>query len=179
MISTASRSLWAYRGLFFGLAMLILFLRILPLSQKAGALPGPDWLLTLTFAWVVRRQDYVPIWLIAGVFFAEDLITMRPPGLWCALVVMACEFMRMRALMVRELNFAAEWALISGLMLAILILYRLVFAITFLPQVTFGFALVQVLWSIAAYPLVVLITRYVLALHKPSMGEVDAYGRRF
>jgi len=179
MMGTASRSLWAFRGLFIALATIILFLRILPLSHQMGGLPGPDFLLTLTFAWVVRRQDYVPIWLIAAVIFTEDIITMRPPGLWCALVVIACEFMRMRAVMVRELNFAAEWALVSGLMLVMLIIYRIVFAITFLPQVTFGFALVQMLWSIAAYPLVVLITRYVLALHKPSMGEVDAYGRKF
>lgn len=179
MMKTASRSLWAYRGLFIALAVLLLFLRILPLSHQTGALPGPDWLLALTFAWVVRRQDYVPIWLIAAVILTEDIMTMRPPGLWCALVVIACEFMRMRAVMVRELNFAAEWALVSGLMLVMLIVYRIVIAITFLPQVTFGFALVQVLWSIAAYPLVVLITRYVLALHKPSMGEVDAFGRRF
>lgn len=179
MMNTASRSLWVYRCMYVGLAILLVFLRILPLSHQTGTLPGPDLLLALTFAWVVRRQDYVPIWLIAVVILSEDIITMRPPGLWCALVVMACEFVRMRAVMVRELNFAAEWALVSGLMLAMLILYRTVFAITFLPQVTFGFALVQVLWSIAAYPLVVLITRYVLALHKPSMGEVDAFGRRF
>ncbi len=179
MISTASRSLWVYRGLYVLIALLLLFLRILPLSHPTGRLPGPDLLLALTFAWVVRRQDYVPIWLIAAVILAEDIITMRPPGLWCALVVIACEFMRLRTVMVRELNFAGEWAVVSGLMLAMLIVYRLLFAITFLPQVTFGFALVQVLWSIAAYPLVVLITRYVLALHKPSMGEVDAFGRRF
>lgn len=179
MISTASRSLLVYRILYFALAMLLMFFRILPLSHQTGALPGPDLLLVLTFAWVVRRQDYVPIWLIAAVILAEDILTMRPPGLWCAIVVIASEFMRMRTVMVRELNFAAEWALVSGLMLVMLILYRILFAITFLPQVTFGFALVQVLWSIAAYPLVVLITRHVLALHKPSMGEVDAYGRRF
>lgn len=179
MINTASGSLWAYRCFYIAIAFTLLFLRILPLSHKTGALPGPDMLLVITLAWTVRRQDYVPIWMIAAIFFAEDIITMRPPGLWCALVVIACEFIRMRAVMVRELNFAAEWAVVSGLMLIMLIAYRILFGITFLPQVTFGFALVQVLWSIAAYPLVVLITRYVLALHKPSMGEVDAYGRRF
>lgn len=179
MMFTASRSLWAYRCLYVAIAMMLVFLRILPLSHQAGALPGPDLVLVMTLVWMVRRQDYVPIWLVAAVILTEDIITMRPPGLWCALVVIVCEFIRMRAVMVRELNFAAEWALVSGLMLVMLIVYRILFAITFLPQVTFGFALVQVLWSIAAYPLVVLISRYVLALHKPRMGEIDAYGRRF
>jgi rod shape-determining protein MreD len=47
-----------------------------------------------------------------------------------------------------------------------------------LPQPGFGFAMVQVLWSIVCYPAVVALSRYVLDLHKPGMGEIDAYGRR-
>lgn len=179
MIDPVTRSLWIYRLTFFAIANAILFWHLLPLSHDAGRLPGPNWMLALAFAWVMRRQDYAPIWLIAIVILIEDFLMMRPPGLWTALVVVACEFIRMRSVLMRELNFVAEWALISGLMLGIVLVYRIIFAITFLPQVSFGFALVQVLWSIAAYPLVVFVTRYVLALHKPSMGEVDAYGRRF
>jgi rod shape-determining protein MreD len=179
MIDPVTRSLWLYRLAFFLGAMTLIFLRLIPFPHEAGDLPGPDWMLALAFAWVMRRPDYAPIWLIAAVILIEDLLLMRPPGLWTALVVIGCEFIRMRSVLMRELNFVTEWALISGLMLGIVVIYRIMFAITFLPQVSFGFALVQVLWSIASYPLVVFVTRYVLALHKPSMGEVDAYGRRF
>ena len=47
-----------------------------------------------------------------------------------------------------------------------------------LPQPPFGFALVQVVWSILCYPVVVFLSRVVLDLYKPAMGEVDSYGRR-
>lgn len=174
----ASRAIWMHRALFVAIALGLLFLRLLPLGGEAGALPGPDILLCLTFAWTMRRPDYLPVLLIAGVVVLEDLILMRPPGLWTALVVVASEFIRNRVALTRELNFGVEWLLVAGLMLGLLVAYRLVFALLLLPQPGFGFALVQVLWSILAYPVVVALSLLVLDLHKPAMGEVDAYGRR-
>ena len=103
---------------------------------------------------------------------------MRPPGLWTALVLIGSEFVRARVALTRELNFLVEWMLVGGLMLSMLVIYRTVFAITLLPQPGFGFALVQVIWSILCYPAVVALSRFVLDLYKPAMGEVDAYGRR-
>jgi len=41
--------------------------RILPLSTEPGSVPGPDVVLCLTFAWVLRRPEYVPALLIAAV----------------------------------------------------------------------------------------------------------------
>jgi rod shape-determining protein MreD len=48
----------------------------------------------------------------------------------------------------------------------------------FVAQPAFGFSVVQVLWSVALYPLVVGLSRLVLDLRKPAMGEVDDFGRR-
>ena len=56
--------------------------------------------------------------------------------------------------------------------------YRLAFAIAFLPQPGFGFALLQTLWSVLCYPVVVAASRFAFDLRKPATGEVDAYGRR-
>ena len=78
----------------------------------------------------------------------------------------------------RELNFVVEWLLVAGLMMAMLLTYRLVFAIAFLPQPGFGFALLQILWSMLCYPAVVMASRLALDLRKPATGEVDAMGRR-
>jgi rod shape-determining protein MreD len=168
-----------YRAAFVGIALVLLFLRLLPLgSGGAGSWPGPDILLCLIFAWVMRRPDYMPAFLIAAVVLVEDLVLMRPPGLWTAVVVLAAEFLRARVALTRELGFATEWLLVAGLMVAMLLAYRLVFAVVFLPQPPFGFALVQVLWSILCYPAVVLASRVALDLRKPAMGEVDSYGRR-
>ena len=76
------------------------------------------------------------------------------------------------------MGFLTEWLLVGSLMLALLLAYRLAFTVAFLPQPGFGFALLQTLWSILCYPLVVAASRFAFDLKKPAMGEVDAYGRR-
>jgi rod shape-determining protein MreD len=169
---------WIFRGVFLGLALFLLFVRLLPLGNAPGSLPGPDLLLCLILAWVIRRPDFLPMPLILGVILIEDLILMRPPGLWTAIVVLGTEFLRSRVALTRELNFLVEWMLISGVMLGMMLTYRLVLGVAFVPQPAFGFAVVQVLWSIALYPLVVGLSRLVLDLRKPATGEVDSYGRR-
>lgn len=169
---------WMYRLLFLSLALLLLFFRLLPLGGEPGRLPGPDLLLCLIMAWVVRRPDYLPMLLILLVVLVEDLILMRPPGLWTAIIVLATEFLRGRAILTRELSFLVEWAVVSGLMVGAMLAYRLALGLALVPQPPFGFSAVQILWSIACYPLVVFASRMVIDLKKPAAGEVDDYGRR-
>jgi rod shape-determining protein MreD len=169
---------WIFRGLFVAIALLLLFLRLLPLGNAPGALPGPDILLCMTLAWIVRRPDFLPMPLILVVFLIEDLILIRPPGLWTAIVILATEFLRGRVALTRELSFIVEWLLVSGLMLGMMLIYRMTLGLAFVPQAPFGFAIVQVLWSIAVYPVVVGLSRLALDLRKPAMGEVDDFGRR-
>jgi rod shape-determining protein MreD len=195
MIDPVTTNIWIHRILFVVIALTLLFWRLLPLEhssqlQCAAAdqscllrawfahIPGPDIMLCIVFAWTMRRPDFLPVILIAVVVLLEDLILLRPPGLWTALVIIAAEFVRSRVILTRELNFWVEWLLVSGLMLAMLLIYRLVFALVLLPQTGFGFAIVQVIGSIICYPAVVFLSRVVLDLHKPAMGEIDAYGRR-
>jgi len=178
MIDPVRASVWLYRAGFVLVALFLLFLKLLPLGTTAGDWPGPDLLLCLIFAWLVRRPDYLPVWLVLIVVLLEDLLLLRPPGLWAALVVLASEFVRSRGALTRELSFWVEWALVAGVMVGLIVAYRVAFAITFLPQAGFGFAMMQVLWSILCYPLVVGALRLTLDLRKPATGEVDAYGRR-
>lgn len=195
MIDEATREIWLHRALFVGIALLLMFWKLLPLpipmtsdcatgetwcafTTQLVRLPGPNLLLCIIFAWTMRRPDFLPVLLIAVVVLIEDMLLLRPPGLWTGLVLIASEFVRGRVALTRELNFAVEWLLVSGLMLALLIIYHLVFIMVLLPQPSFGFALMQVVWSILCYPVVVYLSRLVLDLHKPAMGEVNAYGRR-
>ncbi|AWB49416.1 rod shape-determining protein MreD [Gemmobacter aquarius] len=178
MVDPLRVTLWFYRGLFVTLAALLLFIKLLPLGSLAGSWPGPDLLLCLILAWVVRRPDYLPVLLICAVVLIEDFLLMRPPGLWAGVVILGTEFLRVRVGLTRELSFAAEWALVAAVLVAMLLAYRLVFVIAFLPQPAFGFALLQTLWSILCYPFVVAASRFAFDLRKPATGEVDAYGRR-
>lgn len=178
MAENLGKNVWFYRGLFAFLALFLLFARLLPLGSIPGNLPGPDLLLCVIMAWVMRRPDYLPVLMITAFLFLEDIMLMRPLGLWTALVVLATEFLRSRAALTRELSFAVEWMLIAGLMTGLLLAYRLFFAVSFLPQPAFGFALTQTIWSILCYPFVVMVSRLLLDLRKPAMGELDAMGRR-
>jgi rod shape-determining protein MreD len=171
-------NIWLYRGVFLVLWLVLLFLRLLPLGGEAGEWPGPDLLLCLMLAWVTQRPDHLPVLLVAGVTLVEDLLLMRPPGLWTAIVVLATEFLRSRSALTRELGFVAEWVLIAGVMVAMLLAYRLVFAVAFMEQPALGFALVQTIASVLCYPAVVGVLRLAINLRKPSAGEVDAMGRR-
>ena len=169
---------WAHRLIFAGAAAFLMFVRLLPLHPAAaGHLPGPDIILCLAFAWTMRRPEYLPVWLLAAVLLLEDFLVMRPPGLWTALVLIATEFIRSRVALTRELSFSVEWLMVGALMFGVFFTYRLIFALAFLPQPGLAFAAVQILWSIAAYPLAVAISRYGLDLRKPAAGELGVDGR--
>jgi rod shape-determining protein MreD len=171
-------TVWAYRALFAVLALALLFLRLLPLGSAAGAWPGPDLLMCLTFAWVLRRPDYVPFVLIALVVLLEDLMLMRPPGLWAALMVLGAEFLRSRTSLTRELSFVVEWVLVAGVMAAVVMGNRLVLAVTMLDQASLGQTIIQLVATILCYPVVVFLSRLAFGVRKPGAGEIDAYGRR-
>lgn len=166
-----------YWSLFVALAALWLFVRILPLSTLPASLPGPDLLLCLTFAWVLRRPAYMPALLVAAVFLIEDLVLMRPPGLWALLVVLGTEFLRQRQALLREVTFPTEWALVAGVALSMLVIERVVLFMLMVPQPGLGPALLQMIFTLLAYPLVVGISHVILKVRKPATGEVDALGR--
>ena len=178
MAEPVAPSVWLHRGLFAGLAAALLFLRMLPLGSVAGTWPGPDLLLCLTFAWVLRRPDYTPVLLIAVILLLEDMLLMRPPGLWAAIVVLAAEFLRRRGALAREISFAVEWLMVAAVMTVCILGFRLVLMLAMLPQVSLGQSMIQLIASVLCYPVVVGASRLAFGVRKPATGEVDAYGRR-
>lgn len=178
MADTAPSTVWGFRCLYVVIAAALLFLRLLPLGSEAGSWPGPNLLCAMTFAWVLRRPDYVPALLIAVVILLEDMLTMRPPGLWAAVVVVAAEFLRGRASLTREVSFVLEWLIVSIVMAASVLAYRLILSLVMLPQVSLAQSLVQLVLTVLCYPLVVGVSRLAFGVRKPATGEVDAYGRR-
>jgi len=169
--------IWLARSLFVVAVTVMLFLRLLPLQSEAGALPGPDLLMCLCCAWVLRRPDHLPALLIAGAVLVEDMLLMRPPGLWAALMLLGTEFLRSRAAFSRELTLVSEWVMVAVVMLAMMLAFRVVMAVTLLPQPGLGLTLIQFLFSVLAYPFVVGALRLAFGLRKPATGEVDALGR--
>jgi rod shape-determining protein MreD len=163
-------------ALYLSMAALMLFMRLLPLGSQT-ALPGPDLFLALTCAWVLRRPDYVPVLAIATAFLVEDFLLGRLPGLWALIVVLGTEFLRARRSVMRDVGFLLEWALVTGVLFAMLLGGRLLTAILMAPQPSLGLSLVQLLATIIAFPVVVAVSHWVFGVRKPATGEVDRLGR--
>ena len=167
-----------FRLLFGLLAFGIVFVRLLPLDAGAGRLPGPDLLVCLAFAWVLRRPAYVPVWLIAAVMLMADILFMRPLGLWTACVVLGSEFLRAREPYSRDLPFLLEWMVVSVVISAMTLGYMIVLAVFAVGQPALGLSLIQMIATILAYPVVVLFSTSVIGLRKVAPGEVDQLGRK-
>lgn len=178
MVDPLTRSRALHRLLYLGIAALVLFLRLLPVNGGASSFPGPDLMLALTFAWVMRRPDYVPAVLIVLVYLVEDMLFFRPIGLWPLLVLLATEWLRRREESLRDLPFLFETALIGAVWLAMLVAQRLVLLVTFVEPLPLGLELLRLLMTIAAYPLVVAFSKLAFGLRRAALGEVDAFGNR-
>lgn len=177
MAEAARNSLWFWRAVFVAVFAVLLALRLLPISAEPGKLPGPDLLLCLSCAWVLRRPSHLPALLIGLVVLTEDMLTMRPPGLWAAIVVTGTEFLRRRAGLTRELSWASEWMLVAMAMLGMFLFNRLLMAVTLLPQPGLGLTLVEFFWTALLYPVMVFVLRHLAGVTKPATGERDNLGR--
>ena len=172
---TANR--WVYALAYFAVMALLTLLYIMPINLWPGIIPGPDLLICVTFAWMLRRPHYVPTLLVAAVFLVADMLFMRPMGLWTALVVMAVEFLRVREASLREQGFAVEWAMVAAVMLAITVANRVILTVFLVVQTGIGLMILQLLVTILSYPLVVLLSRFAFSVGKMTPGDTDARGR--
>lgn len=170
--------LWGMRLLFLALCLVLIFLNLLPLGTAPKGWAGPDLILALTFAWLLRRPEIVPALLIAPLFLLTDLLFQKPPGLWAALVLLGTEAMRARAALLRDLTFAAEWLNVATTLTVMTIGYQLVLAVLFVDRPPIALNLTQMVTTLAVYPLVVLVSQYVFGVRKPAPGDLDTMGNR-
>ncbi|MDU8945489.1 rod shape-determining protein MreD [Ovoidimarina sediminis] len=164
--------------LFLVLSFLVIFTRLLPLDAGPGRLPGPDLLVCLAFAWVLRRPAYVPVAMIAGVILLTDILFLRPLGLWAFCVVLGSEVLRRREPFTRDLPFLLEWLMVGMVIVIMTLGYTLILAVFAVSQPSIGLTLIQMIATILAYPLVVLFSSRIVGLRKAAPGAVDNLGRK-
>ncbi len=178
MADPISTRLWLGRGIYLLIACITIFARLLPMDLGPGSTPLPDLLLAVTVAWVLRRPEQVPALMIAAVFLICDMLFLRPPGLWTLIVLLATEFLRSRVGLARELPFPLEWAMVALVLLSATLAEGLILTILVVPNSAIGVALLHILLTLLAYPVVVAALRFVLGLRRAAPGEMDAIGRR-
>lgn len=161
------------RGWFLALALLILFVHLLPLDTTARRWAGPDMLIAFVFAWALRRPEYVPILSIAGVMLMADLMLQRPPGLLALLVLGGTEYLRLRLAGLKDASFAGEWFAVCIVLVGVTVLNRSILTLLAVQQASLGLSLMQMLMTIAIYPLAVLLTQSVFQVRSPAPSDTD------
>ncbi|PWE32123.1 rod shape-determining protein MreD [Maritimibacter sp. 55A14] len=178
MIDPAALHVWSHRVYFVLVCLALIFIRLLPIDIGFFGLPGPDLMLCVTAAWIIRRPDFVPPILIALLFLTADLLFQRPPGLHSALVLITAEFLRRRVQRYGDMTFAVEWLLVSGAFLALTVAERVALAVSFTPKPGLGPMLLVALLTVLAYPLVVLFSNMVFRVRKAAPREAGILGHR-
>lgn len=173
MSALSARHIWTYRAVFLGLCLAVITLKLLPLNLAAGGIPGPDLMVLLAFAWMVRQPALVPIGLLLAVFLLADFLFMRPPGLWTALLLVAAESLRRRRLTMTELPFLVEWGTVAMLIMGMVLLNRLILWMLLVDLDSLGLTLGHGIVTIAAYPVVVAISKFVFRVRKLGPTELE------
>lgn len=177
MAERSATELVTMRIAYLGLVLLILFTLLLPLQLVPDQLAGPDLITALTFAWALRRPDYVPALSIAAALLLADLLLQRPPGLWAALVLIAAEWLKRQDRRLRDASFLAEWATVAAALLAITIAYRLLLGVLIVASGTPFLVIMQFAMTLVAYPFVVFLSRALFGVRRSAPGEYDPVGR--
>jgi rod shape-determining protein MreD len=170
----SAQHVWSYRALFVVLCLLVILLKLLPLGLNEFSLPGPDFLLALTLAWVLRQPAVVPVGLILMVFLLADFLFQRPPGLWTLLVIVVSEGLRRRRLTVTEFPFLLEWSAFAGAVMTMVVLNRVILWLLVVDLDPLGLTLAHGIVTALIYPLVVVVSKYVFGLRKIGPAELEA-----
>jgi len=176
MTELSSSRVWVMRATFLGLALMIMFFHLLPLETIPRRWAPPDLLIAFTFAWVLQRPDYVPALSIAAVMLVADLMLQRPPGLLALLVVLGSEYLKNRNTSLGQASFAGEWLTVGLVIVAITLINRMVLTLLVVDRAPLALSLIQMLLTIAAYPLVVLISRGLMGVRKPAPSDARGLG---
>ncbi len=93
-------------------------------------------------------------------------------------MVLALEFVRRRETHMRDLPFAVEWAMVSGVLAAVLVIERMVLGLFFVDQVSFGLSILRLLMTIAVYPVVVVLSATLFGVRRITAAEAEAMRRQ-
>lgn len=178
MADAPATQVWIGRLVFIIFAMILIFGQLLPLDTRPDVWAAPNWLLAITLAWVARRPDYVPVFVVAVIFLLADLLFQRPPGLWTALVVILTEMLRARTTRMRDLPLLLEWGTVAVGIVAITLINRAVLMVVMSPQQPLALTLIEMVMTIVFFPLVIVIAQFVFGVARPALGQVDSRGHR-
>lgn len=176
MAKTSPLGIWLMRLTFIAIALIIIFVQLLPLNTTPSRWAPPNLILMLAFAWSVRRPDFVPALLITIIMLIADFLLQRAPGLWALLTLLACEFLKSRVAPHREITFMTEWSAVAIVVIGITLLNRFILGIMAVEQAHVTLDIIQIVMNLLAYPVVVAFSKTILGVRRLSAAEIEAKG---
>jgi rod shape-determining protein MreD len=177
MVERLTSRIWIMQTVYVGLSLAIIYARLLPLQNHVMPWAAPNLLVIMTFAWALRRPDYVPAISVAIVMLMADLLLLRPPGLMAALVLISTAALQRRQRDIREMGFPLEWLTVTIALGVILVAERLVLGLFMVPQVSLGQSVIQSFATALYYPVVVLGCE-LIGVRRIAPGEVSKVVQR-
>ena len=166
---------WKFRILFcLGLYFIIVGITA-PIFLFPIPIPSPDLIYCFAVAWIVRRPDYVPTIAIIIAALTIELLLFNSPGLWSAFLLLMTEYFRMNATQIRILPFLNEWAIISLIYAIVQAAYLLILTILFEPSATIQAAILYLLATVIAYPIVVMLVNIIFKITKSRSRDFPIF----
>lgn len=178
MVRRAARLRIVKRMLYVLLCLAVIFAQLLPLSTTPRVWAGPDLMFALTYAWAVRRPDYVPVAVLTALFLLSDVLFYRPLALWTLIMVVTVVLIKIRrethdrpVLPVEFVNFTLTYIMVN-------LCYRFILGIFFVETAPIFLTLTQIVSTVAAYPVIVGLTHFAFGVRFPTPRDQDDI-RRF
>ena len=163
---------FAHQVIYFCIGLLIIFFQILPLQTTPQTWSGPNVLLVFFAAIVSTRPEFTSSFLIASIFLIEDFFLMRPPGLMSALTVLGFYFLTRKFQNQEGNSFIFGWGSVTTCLTIILLLYYLISVLLFIPSAGFKLTLMELLMTLALYPIFSVLIRSVVKLNLTEAEKI-------
>lgn len=143
----------------------------MPRPLMTDFLPQPNLAYCIVAAWIVRRPECVPLSIVAITALLEETLLLTPPGLWSAAMVLSALFLRDSGAMIKRTTFVLEWGLVSITFLVASVVCALLKLALFIPSASLQLMSLDVMATVAAYPLVVLVSNQLFGVRHMTATE--------
>ena len=167
MSNIPSERIWVYRIIFIAVAIFLILANLMPLQTTPQRWPWPNILLLVIFCWSLREPNFVPIPLVITVLLLQDLLLHRPPGLFSGISVIILIWIKVITASSDEKSFLAEWVRVTLAFASISLVYHLVLSLSFVNTTELRITLIQTIFNISIYPLIVLVSHYIFRVKRP------------
>jgi len=149
-------------GVFALAALIAVFVEAAPIGTGPDARPSPDLAFCVIAFFVLRWPEIAPAVVVFALALMRDLITDVPVGAGALSAVLAAEILRLRRRALMRQPFVSEWITVAALAFAALALQWLMVTASFAHPPAPTLLAQQLTATVAVYPAVVLVFRWIL-----------------